>query len=70
MFNLDWLLERARWQKRLISIAVDFVGLLFISVFAIWLRFGDTVFPITDYIIAVILLPILAIPVFIKMGLY
>ena len=70
MVNLDWLLERARWQKRLISIAVDFIGLLFISVLAIWLRFGSAVFPITEYAISIILLPLFAIPVFIKFGLY
>ena len=70
MFNITWLLGLPRWQKRLISITVDFIGLLFIAVFAIWLRLGNTVFPITIYVWAVILLPFLSIPVFIKMGLY
>jgi FlaA1/EpsC-like NDP-sugar epimerase len=49
---------------------VDFIGLLFIAVFAIWLRLGSAVFPITIYVWAVILLPLLSIPVFIRMGLY
>ena len=70
MFDLTWLLALPRWQKRLLSITVDIVGLLLISVLAIWLRLGSTVFPITEYLPAIILLPLLALPVFVKMGLY
>ncbi len=70
MFNLNWLLGLPRWQKRLISIAVDVISLLFIAVFAIGLRLGSTVFPVTVYVPAIILLPILTIPVFMRMGLY
>lgn len=70
MFNLSWLLKLPRWQKRLISIGVDFIGLVLIGVLAIWLRFGSAVFPVTDYVPAIVLLPMLALPVFIKMGLY
>ncbi len=70
MFNLTWLLALPRWQKRLLSIAVDIVGLLLIGVLAIWLRLGNTVFPVTEYFPAISLLPLLALPVFIRMGLY
>lgn len=70
MFNLTWVLRLARWQKRLLSIVVDFMGLLVIAVLAIWLRLGNTVFPVTEYVPAIVLLPLLAIPVFIKMGMY
>ncbi len=70
MFNVDWLLKLPRWQKRLISIFVDVIGLLLIAVLAIWLRLGNTVFPVTEYVPAIVLLPLLALPVFVKMGLY
>jgi len=70
VFNIDWLLNLPRWQKRLISIFVDVLGLLLIAVLAIWLRLGNTVFPVTEYLPAIGLLPLLALPVFIKMGLY
>jgi FlaA1/EpsC-like NDP-sugar epimerase len=70
VFNVDWLLKLPRWQKRLISIFVDVIGLLLIAVLAIWLRLGNTVFPITEYVPAIVLLPLLALPVFIRMGLY
>lgn len=59
-----------RWAKRVISVTIDLLALLFVAVLAIWLRFGDTVFPITDYAPAILLLPLLAIPLFIVQGLY
>ncbi|QBZ83704.1 UDP-N-acetyl-alpha-D-glucosamine C6 dehydratase [Hydrogenovibrio crunogenus] len=64
------LVELPRWSKRVISVSLDVVGLLFVSVLAIWLRFGDTVFPVIAYYPAIFLLPVLAIPVFINQGLY
>lgn len=59
-----------RWAKRVISVSIDLLALLFVAVLAIWLRFGDTVFPITVYAPAILLLPLLAIPLFIVQGLY
>lgn len=70
MFNISWLLGLSRWQKRLLSIVIDFFGLIVIAIFAIWLRFGEAVFPITEYAFAIILLALLAMPIFIKQGLY
>ncbi len=70
VFNVSWLLESPRWQKRLLSIIIDFIGLFFISIAAIWLRLGNLNFPITDYMLAIALLPFLALPVFIRLGLY
>ncbi len=70
MFNLTKLLELSRWQKRLLSIAVDTIGLILIAIFATWLRLGNFETPITVYSNAILLLPILAIPVFIRLGLY
>ena len=70
MINVDWLLKLPRWQKRFISILVDIVGLLLVAVLAIWLRLGSSFLSMTEYLPAIILLPILALPVFIRMGLY
>ncbi|MEA1988249.1 MAG: hypothetical protein U9N57_03425 [Pseudomonadota bacterium] len=70
MFSIPGLLALPRWQKRLISIIVDFLGLLLIAILSIWLRLGNTSFPNEGYLIAIILLPFLAIPVFIRLGLY
>ena len=70
MFDPTWLLALPRWQKRLLSITVDIVGLLLVAILAIWLRLGNTVFPLTEYLPAISLLPLLALPVFIRMGLY
>lgn len=64
------LLSLPRFQKRLIAISIDIVGLCFVAVLAIWLRFGESVFPVTDYLPAILLLPLLALPVFINQGLY
>ena len=59
-----------RSYKRLVSITVDIMGLWFVAVLSIWLRFGESVFPITAYVPAIMLLAIVALPVFITQGLY
>jgi len=64
------ILMLPRFHKRLISIAVDMLGLWLVAVMAIWLRFGDSVFPLLDYLPAIALLSILALPIFITRGLY
>jgi FlaA1/EpsC-like NDP-sugar epimerase len=70
MLNLSWLLESPRWQKRLLSIVIDFIGLFLISIVAIWLRLGELNLHVTGYMPAIALLPFLALPVFIRLGLY
>ncbi|WP_038150376.1 polysaccharide biosynthesis protein [Thiomicrorhabdus chilensis] len=64
------LLGLPRLYKRMISISVDVLGLCFVAILAIWLRFGESVFPVTDYVPAIFLLPLIALPVFITQGLY
>ncbi|PLA75560.1 polysaccharide biosynthesis protein [Hydrogenovibrio sp. SC-1] len=64
------LLSVPRIYKRIISMSVDMLGLWFVSVLAIWLRFGESVFPITGYVPAIVLLGFLALPIFITRGLY
>lgn len=64
------LLSLSRLHKRLISITIDILGLCFVAMFAIWLRFGESVFPVTDYVPAILLLPLISLPLFIHQGLY
>lgn len=64
------LLSLSRFQKRLLSIVTDVIGLTFGAVLAVWLRLGEAVFPVTEYLSAIVLLPVLALPVFITHGLY
>jgi len=64
------VVDLPRWQKRQFSIAIDVIGLLFIAVFAIWLRLGGAEFSITSYVPAILLLPLVSIPAFIRFGLY
>jgi len=69
MFSLDWLIPLPRWQKRVISVATDFVSLILISLIAVWLRIGTVDLP-QQFALAIFILPFLALPVFIKLGLY
>ncbi|MDX1347428.1 MAG: nucleoside-diphosphate sugar epimerase/dehydratase [Thiomicrorhabdus chilensis] len=64
------LLSLSRIKKRILSIFVDILGLILIAILAIWLRLGTLTFHIEDYWVAVLILPILALPVFITQGLY
>ncbi|QCU89571.1 polysaccharide biosynthesis protein [Thiomicrorhabdus sediminis] len=67
---ISWLLSAARWQKRLISVTVDVLALSLISLIAIWLRLGSFEVDYAYYASAVVLLPVIFIPVFIKFELY
>lgn len=69
MLSLDWLIPLPRWKKRVISIAVDFFSLIFISLGAVWLRLGTIDLP-QQFALAILILPFLALPVFIRLGLY
>ncbi|MEA3405041.1 MAG: nucleoside-diphosphate sugar epimerase/dehydratase [Pseudomonadota bacterium] len=64
------LLSLSRIKKRILSIFVDIIGLCLVAVLAIWLRLGQPVFPVMDYVFAILLLPVLALPIFIRQGLY
>lgn len=70
LYMTGYLLNLPRWKKRVISVFVDFIGLIFLTVLAIWLRLGQITLSGNDYIAAIAILPILAIPIFIKQGLY
>lgn len=70
MFKLSKLLELPRWKKRLVSAIVDVIGLLLIASLAISVRLGELGFSLDMYWMAIALLPLLALPVFIRQGLY
>ena len=70
MFNLEPLLGLERWKKRIISASVDIIGLLLIASLAISVRLGEPKFSLDSYWMAIVLLPLLALPVFITQGLY
>lgn len=67
---ISWLLSAARWKKRAISVAVDIIALMTICIVAIWLRLGTVDISYFYYLPAIIALPIISIPVFVKLGLY
>jgi len=69
MFSLDWLVPLPRWQKRVISVATDFISLVLISLIAVWLRLGEIDVP-QQFALSIVILPFLALPVFIRLGLY
>jgi FlaA1/EpsC-like NDP-sugar epimerase len=64
------LLALSRTVKRLISISVDFVSLIVSMWFAFSLRLGEFYQPPPEQIWIFILAPFIAIPIFIKFGLY
>ncbi|WEJ63152.1 polysaccharide biosynthesis protein [Thiomicrorhabdus lithotrophica] len=69
MFGLDWLVPLPRWQKRAVSIIVDFFSLIAIALIAVWLRLGNIDLP-QQFALSILILPFLALPAFIKLGLY
>ena len=64
------LLSLSRFQKRTVSAFFDVIGLICIAVIAIAIRLGELWYPLTTYWLPVLLLPVLAIPIFIRQGLY
>lgn len=65
-----WFLSRPRHTKRVISIATDFVAVVFALWLSFSLRLGEFYFPPTQQLWLFLAAPIIAIPVFIKFGLY
>ncbi|WP_297812603.1 nucleoside-diphosphate sugar epimerase/dehydratase [uncultured Methylophaga sp.] len=65
-----WFLSRPRHTKRVISIATDFVAVVFALWLSFSLRLGEFYSPSTQQLWLFLAAPIIAIPVFIKFGLY
>ena len=66
----QFFLSLPRVHKRWISVLVDVFILISAAVLAIFIRLGDWIWPLTPFIWAIVLLPLIAIPVFITQGLY
>ncbi|QKI89764.1 polysaccharide biosynthesis protein [Thiomicrorhabdus xiamenensis] len=64
------LLQIPRWQKRLLSLVIDTCALMVIAYLALTLRFGELYWPTPVQWIGIPILPLVAIPVFIRLGLY
>jgi FlaA1/EpsC-like NDP-sugar epimerase len=60
----------SRFYKRLVSILIDVLGLLFIAVLAVWLRLGEVNVSLAPYVMAIVILPLIALLVMITQGLY
>jgi len=66
----NWLLSRPRIVKRLIALAVDFIMIVASLWIAFSLRYSEFYLPSEKQLWVFLLAPIVAIPIFIKMGLY
>jgi FlaA1/EpsC-like NDP-sugar epimerase len=65
-----YILNLARWQKQVLSACIDILGIISLSFCALSLRFGELISLNTPYLLSVLILPFIAIPIFIKLGLY
>jgi len=65
-----WFLSRTRSVKRIISVCFDFFGILLALWLAFCLRFSEIYFPPIEQLWIFLLAPIIAIPIFIRFGLY
>lgn len=65
-----WFLTRARGTKRAITLVVDFVAVIAALWVAFSLRYSTIYFPTSEQWWVFLLAPVVAIPVFIKFGLY
>ncbi len=66
----DWFLSRSRTVKRMITLAVDLCAVIFSLWLAFSLRYGVLYQPPQAQLWIFFLAPAIAIPIFIKMGLY
>ncbi|MDA8094315.1 MAG: nucleoside-diphosphate sugar epimerase/dehydratase [Betaproteobacteria bacterium] len=64
------LIEMTRRRKQMLMLAVDTVLLLFAAWAAYSLRFGVPYDPSLSQVLIMLMAPVLAVPVFVKMGLY
>lgn len=66
----NWFLSRSRSVKRLITVAVDFVAIVLSLWLAFSLRYGEFYLPSEQQVWIFFLAPVVAIPLFIRAGLY
>ncbi len=65
-----WFLTRTRSAKRIISVCFDFFGILLALWLAFCLRFSEIYYPPLEQLWIFLLSPVIAIPIFIRFGLY
>jgi FlaA1/EpsC-like NDP-sugar epimerase len=65
-----WFLTRPRKSKRIITLLVDFIAVMASLWIALSLRYSALYQPSTEHLWVFLLAPIIAIPIFIKFGLY
>jgi len=76
MFNTNisaisqWFLHRPRTVKRTITLVVDFIAIIFALWLAFSLRLSTLYSPALEQVWIFLLAPVIAIPIFIKFGLY
>jgi len=66
----NWFLTRSRNKKRLMTVAVDFFAIVFSLWLAFSLRYGVIYLPEKQQLWIFLFAPLIAIPVFIRFGLY
>jgi len=66
----DWFLSRPRSIKRFIALSVDFIAIIFALWLAFSLRYSEFYQPGQQQLWIFLLAPIVAIPIFIRAGLY
>jgi FlaA1/EpsC-like NDP-sugar epimerase len=65
-----WFLSRSRVVKRVIALSVDFIGVVLALWMAFSLRYSEFYLPLPEQLWIFVLAPIIAIPIFIRFGLY
>jgi len=66
----EWIISRPRRTKRLMLVTVDFFSLIFIIWAAFCYRFDKLFVPNLEQTLFMVAGPVIAIPIFVKMGLY
>jgi UDP-N-acetylglucosamine 4,6-dehydratase len=66
----QWFLSRPRGIKRIITLSVDFIAVVFALWLAFSLRYSELYIPVQKQFWIFLLAPSIAIPVFIRFGLY
>ena len=70
ILSLESVVKLPRWKKRVISIFIDVTALLFVAISSVWLRLGVVEFDLGTFWLSIIALPVLILPILIKLGLY
>jgi len=70
VLKLGILPSMPRWQKRFIQVVLDFVLLTGVALLALHIQFSSWNVDYSSYLFHIFLLPLVAIPVFIRLGLY